>query len=134
MFQQPFKGLAIFLIATILCPICLPLAVLVGYPALLMVGVACLVRWRQGELKTPAQAVSLCAMYLGFVMILHGVVVCTDTPLAGSPPSAEEKRFGTGLAYLGAAIAGGSAIAAYWFSPPRPLAKGVSPEKNVDDF
>lgn len=125
MLQRPFVYLGALLLATVLCPIFLPLAVLLGYPALLVIGTGFVFKWLNGGLKRPGQMASLWATYLGFVLILHGVVICFDTALAGAPPTAAEKRFGNNLAYLGAVVAGTSAVSSYLLDPGRrPLGKG----------
>jgi len=101
----------------------LPLAIFVGYPALLLIGLESLLRWLNGELKGPGRRASLWAIYLGFVLILHGITICFDTPLAGGSPSDEQKRIGNGLAYLGAAMAGVSAVVSFVLDP-RPASSG----------
>ncbi len=133
MFQRPFRHLAVFLVATILSQIFLPLAVFIGYPWLLIIGVALLLKSLKGEIKSPGQTAFLWAIYLGFVMILHGVTICSDSALAGAPPSEEQKRFGNGLAYLGAAIAGISAIAAYLLELARRAARSGGVPAAIDD-
>jgi hypothetical protein len=102
----------VLLLATVLCPIFLPVALFLGYPALLVIGAVVVFQWFTGTLERAGQVGCVWLMYLGLIVILHGVVICADTALAGAPPTAEQKRFGNGLAYLGAALAGASAVAA----------------------
>jgi hypothetical protein len=51
--------------------------------------------------------------YLGLVVVLHGILIGFDTALAGEPPTPETKRFGRTGAFLGAALAAISVVAAY---------------------
>jgi len=52
------------------------------------------------------------AAYLGLILILHGIVICFDSALAGTP-TIEQKRFGNRLAYVGGAVAGVAVVFAY---------------------
>lgn len=134
MLQRPVVVLVALLLAMLACPIFLPLAPLLGYPALFVRGASLWFRWSVGTLKRPGQVGSVWAMFLGFVMILHGIVLCFDTSLAGAPPTAEAKRFGNRLAYLGAAVAGTAAVAAYALEPGRwRTREGIAKPDPLDD-
>src|SRR5262245_38798705 len=119
MLQRPFVLLAVLLLATLVCPISLPLAPLLGYPGLLVIGCGLLGKALNGELERPGQKAFIWMTYLGLVLILHGVVLCSDTALAGAPPGAGQKRIGQGLAYAGAGLAGIGAIVAFLLDPGR---------------
>jgi hypothetical protein len=113
MFRGPFLFLALLLLGCVVCPIFLPLAVLGGYPALLAIGTWSILRGIFGRLDRPAASAAIWMIYLGLIVTIHGILLCFDTALAGAPPTAEEKRFGTMLAYLGGSLAGASAVVAY---------------------
>jgi len=118
-FRGSFGILAALLLATVACPIFLPLAPLLGYPALLVIAVGSALSWYRGRLDRAGQVASIWALYLGLILVLHGIVLCADTALAGDPPTAAQKRFGTGLAYLGGSLAATAAVAAYALEPGR---------------
>ncbi|MEW4571134.1 hypothetical protein AB1L88_24960 [Tautonia sp. JC769] len=113
MLRWPFRILAGVLVLTTVCPILLPLALLIGYPSLVVIGLGYAVLGATGRLERPAEVAAVWAAYLGLFLTLQGIVICFDTALAGAPPTAGEKRFGTRLAYLGGGIAGVSALLAY---------------------
>ena len=86
MIQRPsFVVLGMLLLATVACPLSLPLAPLLGYPALVVIAVRLTLEWLEGRLERPAQAASTWGVYLGLVLILHGVLIGFDTALAGAP-------------------------------------------------
>jgi hypothetical protein len=130
MLRGPFRILGGVLVATILCPILLPLAILIGYPSLVIIGIGYAIHGFAGRLDRPAGVATVWAAYLGLFLILHGIVICFDTALAGAPPTAEEKRFGTRLAYLGGGIAGVSVLLAYLLDV-RHRAKGKQGRKDT---
>jgi hypothetical protein len=111
--KGPFLFLAVLLAGTVVCQIFLPLAVLVGYPALVLIGLWYTTRWLAGRLERPSEIVAVWIAYLGLILTLQGILLCFDTALAGQSPTAEQKRFGTWLAYLGGAIAILAVILAY---------------------
>jgi hypothetical protein len=113
MFRGPFLPLACFLGATAVCTIFLPFALLFGYPWLIGIAIWYTGRWMLGRLEKPAEVAAIWTAYLGLILILHGAVISFDTALAGTPPTAAQKRFGNRLAYVGAAIALTSIIVAY---------------------
>ncbi|WP_165247267.1 hypothetical protein [Paludisphaera soli] len=94
MLRGPFGCLGAFLIGVTLTVVFLPLAFLVGYPALAALGLWYLARGVLGRLERPGEVASIWTAYLGLILILHGIVLGFDTPLAGAPPTPEEKRFG----------------------------------------
>jgi hypothetical protein len=112
-FQGAFKPFGIFLIVVAVSIMLLPLAVLIGYPWLLGIGVWYAGCWFAGRVPRPAQLATVWVAYLGLILVLHGILIGFDTALAGEPPSPEAKRFGRRLAYLGGGIAAVSAVAAY---------------------
>jgi hypothetical protein len=85
----------------------------IGYPWLIVIAATSAARWNAGRLDRPGQVAAVWATYLGLILVLHGIVICFDTALAGASPTAAEKRFGTWLAYLGGAVAGVGAATAY---------------------
>jgi hypothetical protein len=108
-----FLPFGIFLLATTVCLVFLPFAILIGYPWLIGIGFWYAGLWYAGRVVRPAQVAAVWVAYLGLILILHGILLGFDTALAGAPPTAEEKRFGRMVAYLGGAIAGVSVVAAY---------------------
>jgi hypothetical protein len=133
--KGPFLFLALLLIGTVVCPLFLPLAILLGFPVLFFIGLWYAGRWLTGRLERPAEVVAVWAAYLGLILTIQGILLCADTALAGASPSAEQKRFGTGLAYLGGAVAVASVVAAYALDLRRRAAhkKAVKPGM-IDDW
>jgi hypothetical protein len=111
--KGPFVFLAILLLGTLVCPIALPLAILLGYPALVFIGLWYAGRALAGRLERPAEVIAVWVAYLGLILTLNGIILCTDTALAGTSPSLEQKRFGIWFAYLGGAVAVTAVVAAY---------------------
>jgi hypothetical protein len=133
--KGPFLFLALLLLGTVVCPIFLPLAVLLGYPVLVGIGLWYLGRSLLGRLETPAEVMAVWSAYLGLILTIQGILLCADTALAGAPPSAEQKRFGTGLAYLGGAVAVASVVAAYALDLRRRTAhKKAVKQATLDDW
>lgn len=118
MYKRPLTYVVAFVLVAILCGIAMPLIVILGYPTLMISAAGLVVRSREGEIERPGQAACLLTMYLGLLMFFHGTLYVMDTPFS-SPPSDEARRFGNGLAYLGAGVAGISAISAYALDPSR---------------
>lgn len=125
MLKGHFLPLATFLLATVICPFFLPLAMLFGYPWLIVIGVVQGRRWYAGHLQKPAQVTAVWVAYLGLILILHGIAICFDTPLKGAPPTEEEKRLGTGLSYLGGVVSTVSVVVAYVLDLLRPSVRGI---------
>lgn len=113
MFRGPFACMALLLLGSTVTLIFLPLAVILGYPTLLAIALYYFGRWVVGRLADPVGVAAIWAVYLGLVVCLHGILICFDTALAGAPPTPEEKRFGTNLAYVGGALAVAAVISAY---------------------
>jgi hypothetical protein len=111
--RGPFLILAILLVTGTVCPILLPGSNLLSYLALLGIALWFAGRWWAGHLKNPAAMAAVGACYLGLTVLLHGIVLCWDTPMGGVPPTDEEQQSGTGLAYLGGAVAAVTAVVAY---------------------
>ena len=118
MCRRPLFYVVALSLGAVVCPIFLPLVVFLGYPVLLIGAAGLIVKSREGEIQRPSQPVCFLVMFLGLVMILHGIAICWDSSLGGSP-SEEDKRFGNWVAYLGAGVAGISAGAAYFLDPSR---------------
>jgi hypothetical protein len=111
--RRSFAPLGLFLLVTAVYTILLPLAILIGYPWLIAIGVWHAGRWFAGRLERPAQTAAVWVAYLGLILILHGIVLCFDTALAGTSPTMEQKQFGTRLAYSGGAVTALAVIVAY---------------------
>jgi hypothetical protein len=80
------------------------------------------------------QAAGFAVLCIGFLLILKGVVMSIDMSIAGAPPLFEEKAEGKRLAYLGATIAGVSAVVAYVLDLlARALSPDVAKKKSLPD-
>ena len=112
MLSPPFLLLAIVLILTSLTLVFMPLGVMFGYPFLLVIGIIFLAKWSLGRLPCASSTAAVWLTYLGIVVCLHGVILSTDTALAGAPLSMAELQFGKTVAKSGGALACGAAIAA----------------------
>lgn len=113
MVRGPFAFLAVVLTVGVGTVVLMPVAVLLGYPGLVLAGVWAAREWAAGRLDRPAGTAAVWATYLGLVLAVHGLVLGADTALAGAPPSDEQRRAGARLAWTGGALAGAAAVAAY---------------------
>ncbi|MFO0890644.1 MAG: hypothetical protein U0790_16055 [Isosphaeraceae bacterium] len=84
MFRGPFVLLGALLVSIIVMPILLPLAVLLGYPLLLIIGGVIFARWLAGHQERPGEMAAVWAAYLGLIVTLHGIILAADP--AGATP------------------------------------------------
>ena len=113
MLRGPFAYLTVLIALAILAwGMCLPLALL-GYPGLALAGLWVAASESAGRDGRRAEMAAVWVAYFGMVLALTGVVWCVDSPLAGSSPSAEDRRTGSNTAYVGGATAVLSAVAGY---------------------
>jgi cytochrome c biogenesis protein CcdA len=70
------------------------------------------------EVRRGVQTACFAAICLGFALIWWGLILGWENSFV-SPSNEQEKRLGRWLAYLGGAIAGVSAIAAYFLDSSR---------------
>ncbi len=107
-----------------LSPILLPVVAIFGYPVFggLAVGIAlCIVvliklgesPWSVLMDRRLVPRMCLAILFLGFSMMIHGLLICMDSPLKGSPTTDEERRIGRRVCYGGAAVALVGALGAY---------------------
>ncbi len=106
-----------------------------GIPWLIGIGIWYALHSIDGRLERPAQVAAVWANYLGLILILHGIFICFDTPLAGAHPTIAQKRIGNRLAHLGGAIALVSVILAYAVDlRRRGVAKRAAKAAPLDDL